>query len=223
MAFDLRSFKAIFFAINATPIDWESGIYPSLLHLSQQLPVGDAPEGVVQHENPQLAYPQILEKVYERIASDLGLEADEKDRVLARHYKLFVLSNVGDTSFSRRPAGPLRGVHWDGIYTAQQIGSYKPGDRNYLFVVDRLGKDFGTAQDETLMVAQSLDIDHVSAKRLGFRPAAWIARYAGEAAMGGDREELERKGLIELGAVYGSLGGMAHAVEEAFSNETENA
>ncbi|KAK5280632.1 hypothetical protein LTR14_012235 [Exophiala xenobiotica] len=81
MAFDLRSFKAIFFAINATPIDWESGIYPSLLHLSQQLPVGDAPEGVVQHENPQLAYPQILEKVYERIASDLGLEADEKDRV----------------------------------------------------------------------------------------------------------------------------------------------
>ncbi|KAK5340004.1 hypothetical protein LTR61_012141, partial [Exophiala xenobiotica] len=63
MAFDLRSFKAIFFAINATPIDWESGIYPSLLHLSQQLPVGDAPEGVVQHENPQLAYPQILEKV----------------------------------------------------------------------------------------------------------------------------------------------------------------
>ncbi|KAK5202285.1 hypothetical protein LTR96_012021, partial [Exophiala xenobiotica] len=99
MAFDLRSFKAIFFPINATLIDWESGIYPSLLHLSQQLPVGDAPqedtpstrgallrmyaatEGVVQHENPQLAYPQILEKVYERIASDLGLEADEKDRV----------------------------------------------------------------------------------------------------------------------------------------------
>ncbi|KAK5214654.1 hypothetical protein LTR47_012116, partial [Exophiala xenobiotica] len=177
MAFDLRSFKAIFFPINATLIDWESGIYPSLLHLSQQLPVGDAPqedtpstrgallrmyaatEGVVQHENPQLAYPQILEKVqggvrpeHRVVARVPGMVAAMQ--VLARHYKLFVLSNVGDTSFSRRPAGPLRGVHWDGIYTAQQIGSYKPGDRNYLFVVDRLGKDFGTAQDETLMVAQ---------------------------------------------------------------------
>lgn len=264
-SFDLRSFKAIFFDIYATLIDWESGIYPSLLRLSQNLPSGDprredtpstrqtllrmyaATEKVVEHENPKLAYPQILEKVYDRIASDLGVDADKVDesdrvafgrsigswpafpdtvaamQVLAKHYKLFVLSNVDDESFARTCAGPLNGVHWDGIYTAQQIGSYKPDDRNYLFVVDRLREDFGINKDETLMVAQNLDLDHASAKRLGFRPAVWIARYAGEAAMGGDREELERQGVIELGAVYGSLGEMARAVEEVFSKGDENA
>ncbi|KIW38298.1 haloacid dehalogenase, type II [Exophiala oligosperma] len=256
--FDLRSFKGIFFDIYATLIDWESGIYPQLLKLSQKLPAGDprrddtpetrktllqmyaANEKIVEHDNPTLAYPKILESVYDRIAAALGVPdaADDADRVafgksigewpafpdtveamkvLAKHYKLFVLSNVDNESFGRTLAGPLKGVHWDGIYTAEQIGSYKPNPRNYEYVVNKLKTDFGISKDETLMVAQNLDIDHASAKALGFRPAVWIARYAGNAAMGGDREELEAKGLIDLGAAYETLGEMAEAVERAFA------
>ncbi|KIW20579.1 haloacid dehalogenase, type II [Exophiala spinifera] len=256
-SFDLCSFKGIFFDIYATLIDWESGIYPQLLKLSQQLPAGDARredtpetrkkllrmyatnEKIVEHDNPTLAYPKILESVYDRIAAELGVpDTDDADRVafgksigewpafpdtveamkvLAKHYKLFVLSNVDNESFARTLSGPLNGVHWDGIYTAEQIGSYKPNPRNYEYVVDKLKTDFGISKDETLMVAQSLDIDHISAKALGFRPAVWIARYAGDAAMGGNKEDLEAKGLIELGASYSTLGEMAEAVEKAFA------
>jgi hypothetical protein len=35
--------------------------------------------------------------------------------------------------------------------------------------------------------------------------------------MGGKREELEAKGLIELGATYETLGELAEAVKEAFA------
>ncbi|KIW51687.1 hypothetical protein PV05_10385 [Exophiala xenobiotica] len=138
-------------------------------------------------------------------------------KVLAKHYKLFVLSNVDNESFGRTLAGPLKGVHWDGIYTAELIGSYKPNPRNYNYVVERLKEDFDMSKGETLMVAQGLDIDHVSAKALGFRPAVWIARYAGDAGMGGNKERLQAEGLIEIGAEYASLGEMAEAVKKAFA------
>jgi len=256
MTFAPTQVKALFFDIYATLIDWESGIYPQLLRLSQQIPSPEDPrradtpqtrktllrayatnEKAVEHANPKLAYPQILEQVYARIASDLGIQdvsrADqvafgrsigdwpafpdtvEAMQVLAKHYKLFVLSNVDNASFSRTLAGPLAGVHWDGIYTAELIGSYKPDPANYHYVVTRVQEDFGIPKDELVMVAQSLDIDHVSVKALGFKPGVWINRNA--AAMGGVREELESKGLIGLGATYNTLGEFAEAVEKAFS------
>ena len=211
MAFDLKQFKGLFFDIYATLVDWEAGIYPQLLRLSQALPQDDARrvdtpgtrtallrayavnERAVEHENPALPYPQILEAVYARIAAQLGVQSfDRTDQVafgrsigdwpafpdtvaamqtLAKHYKLFVLSNVDDASFAQTCSGPLNGVHWDGIYTAEQIGSYKPNPNNYNFVVKRLDEDFGISKDQILLVAQSLDIDHVSTKALGFKPA----------------------------------------------------
>ncbi|TPX16359.1 uncharacterized protein E0L32_004008 [Thyridium curvatum] len=197
-----------------------------------------ATEKTVEHENPTMKYSQVLEEVYERIAIELGLFIDihaqaafgrsigdwpaypdtvAAMQVLARHYKLCVLSNVDDASFARTCAGPLKGVHWDGVYTAEQIGSYKPDHRNYNFVVDRFREDFGIAKDEIVMVAQSLDIDHVTCTELGFRPGVWIARSGSD--MGGHREELESKGLLELGAVYPTLGAMAEAVEKAFAEK----
>lgn len=115
----------------------------------------------------------------------------------------------------RTRTGPLNGVHWDGIYTAEQIGSYKPNPKNYDHVVTRLEEDFGIQKDEILMVAQNLDIDHASAKALGFKPAVWIARKG--AFMGGNREQLEADGVIELGAEFSTLGEMAEAVDKAFS------
>ncbi|KAF2668308.1 HAD-like protein [Microthyrium microscopicum] len=254
MSFNPLKVKALFFDIYATLIDWESGIYPQLLHLSQQLPpssplASDTPktretllrmyaanEKTVELENPKLAYPQILEQVYARIASELNVPFSTSDQIsfgqsigtwpafpdtvaamqiLSKHYKLFVLSNVVNASFARTCAGPLDGVNWDGIYTAEQIGSYKPNSANYNLVVTRLREDFGIEKGGIVQVAQSLDLDHVSGKRLGFEPGVWIKR--GGAAMGGNREELEGKGMIELGAIYGTLGEMAVAVEEAFS------
>lgn len=255
MVFDLTKPKGLFFDIYATLIDWESGIYPSLLALSSRLPASnplstDSPqtrqtllrmyalhEKAVEHANPTLPYPEILSQVYSRIASALGdlpftpEEAAAFGRsigdwpafpdtvsamqTLSKHYKLFVLSNVDNASFARTCAGPLNGVHWDGIYTAEQIGSYKPDPRNYNFVVERAKEDFGIEKAELLMVAQNLDLDHVANTKLGFEPGVWIAR--GGSAMGGDREELEGRGKLVLGATFETLVDMAEAVEEAFS------
>lgn len=256
MPLDLTHPKALYFDIYATLIDWEAGIYPQLLHLSQQaaLPenrLQDTPEArskllrafaahdkVVGHENPTLEYSKIIQKIYARIAQDLGAEVNQEEQrafgnsigdwpafpdtvqamqVLGKYYKLFVLSNVDNASFDRTRTGPLNGVHWDGIYTAEMIGSYKPNPNNYNYVAERLKEDFSIPKNEILLVAQSLDIDHVSNKALGFRPGIWIARNG--SSMGGIKKELEQQGLLELGETYSTLGEMAQAVEKAFESK----
>lgn len=188
---------------------------------------------------PTLPYPKVLEQVYARIAQDLGVSFSQEDqvafghsigdwpafpdtvealKVLSKYYKLFVLSNVDNASFERTRTGPLQSARWDGIYTAEMIGSYKPDPRNYNYVVDRAAKEFSISKDELTMVAQSLDIDHLMVKKLGFRPGVWIARSG--SAMGGGREKLEQEGLIQLGATYDTLGEFAEAVEKAFKQTT---
>jgi putative hydrolase of the HAD superfamily len=54
------------------------------------------------------------------------------------------------------------------------VGSYKPDERNFAALTDRLGAD-GVAKDRILHVAQSLFHDHVPAKALGLR-TVWIDR-----------------------------------------------
>jgi 2-haloalkanoic acid dehalogenase type II len=256
MTFDLTKIKGMFFDIYATLIDWEAGIYPFLFrHLANQLPDSNplrenndktrqtlihmyaANEPIVEHENPKLPYPQILEQVYARIATELGVQVKRDDQIafgrsvgdwpafpdtiaameiLAKHYKLAVLSNVDDASFARTSSGPLKGVHWDGIYTAEQVGSYKPNPNNYNFVVEKFQEKFDIPKDGLVLVAQSLDMDHLACKALGFKPGIWIARGASHMG-GGNRKELEAQGLIDLGAAYNNLGELAEAVESAFS------
>ena len=58
--------------------------------------------------------------------------------------------------------------------TAQQVGSYKPDERNFEALPARLGAD-GVQQPRILNVAQSLFHDHAPAQRLGFR-SVWIDR-----------------------------------------------
>ncbi len=127
-------------------------------------------------------------------------------------------NNVDNASFERTRTGPLKGVHWDGIYTAEMIGSYKPDPANYLYAATRMEQDFSIKKDEMLLVAQSLDIDHMTTKSLGFNPGIWISRNAAS-TIGGIREDLEQKGLLELGATYDTLGEMAEAVENAFGQK----
>lgn len=245
MSLNLTAIKGLFFDIYATLINWEAGLYPRLLQLS-----GSKDEPQIKSKlldayhdyqqdiwvaEPTLPYPQVLERVYARIAQDLGVSFTSEEQVafghsigdwpafqdtvdalktLSKYYKLFVLSNVDNASFERTRTGPLQSAHWDGIFTAEMIGSYKPDPKNYNYVVDRAAEQFGIKKDELILVAQSLNIDHMMSKKLGFRPGVWIARSG--SAMGGKREELEQEGLIQLGAAYDTLGEFAEAVERAF-------
>ena len=67
------------------------------------------------------------------------------------------------------------GFEWDAIYTAQDVGSYKPDNRNFDYLLEHLRKDFGLAQSDILHTAQSLFHDHVPATAYGLS-TTWIDR-----------------------------------------------
>jgi 2-haloalkanoic acid dehalogenase type II len=93
-------------------------------------------------------------------------------RYLKQHFRLVILSNVDHASFAR--SLPRLGVAFDAVYTAQDIGSYKPDPRNFTYLLDRL-EEQGVAKTQVLHVAQSLFHDHLPANAIGMS-SAWIDR-----------------------------------------------
>ncbi|CAG8982404.1 hypothetical protein HYALB_00007526 [Hymenoscyphus albidus] len=189
----------------------------------------------VQKEEPTLPYPKVLASVYEKLASQLSIPITAEEaaqfgstigswpafpdtvaamQALSNNYKLIVLSNVDRSSFSQTLYGPLKGVEFDAIYTAEDIGSYKPNLRNFQYLVDHAKESFGAEKKEILHVAQSIAHDHKTAKKAGFEPTIWIKRRprGEEALMGGDWEEA--KDEVNLAATFGTLGEFAEAVEK---------
>src|SRR6185369_4945919 len=200
----LSDFKALSFDCYGTLIDWETGLVDALRSLRDN---GASAEeileayGPIEHEieveQPGLPYSQLLERVYERLSDRFGVEPDEVEaakfgasvgdwpafpdsaealRYLKQHFKLIILSNVDRLSFAGSNA--RLGVEFDHIFTAQDIGSYKPDLRNFEYLISHVAAD-GIAKGELLHVAQSLFHDHVPANRMGIA-SAWIDRRAGK-------------------------------------------
>lgn len=260
MAFGVpfKAYKVLTFDIYGTLIDWESGIFHQLRPLLQRLPEThprrDAAElyqrefllGIyktlepkIQHENPKLAYPEVLARVYENLATDFlkvpftpeeaaafgasvgtwpaFLDTIDAMVLLGKYYKLIALSNVDKSSLASTLASPLQSrVKFDAVYTAEEIGSYKPDLANFEYLIEHVEKDFGAAKNEILHVAQSLTHDHVPAKAIGLSPGVWIERGGGAAVLGGDQAKLEQQGKVQLGAQFGTLGELAREVEWYF-------
>lgn len=84
-----------------------------------------------------------------------------------------ILSNVDRASFAASNA--RLEVEFDAVYTAEEIGSYKPDPRNFEYMLDHLATDFGIEPQGVAHVAQSLYHDHVPAQSLGLA-TAWIDR-----------------------------------------------
>jgi 2-haloalkanoic acid dehalogenase type II len=159
----------------------------------------------LQAESPAMKYDEILAQAYLHLAADLGASIDDEvksqakafgssvgdwsafpDTVdamkrLGKYYRLIAFSNVDKESFARTNAGPLNGVKFWRVYTAQDIGSYKPDLRNFEYLLKHLDKDDkseggqGITKDEDLHVAQSLFHDHRPAKKMGMS-SVWINR-----------------------------------------------
>ncbi len=197
----LSDFKALSFDCYGTLIDWETGILKALRPLRER--AGVEPEalleayGEAEHEvevaHPGLIYSQLLEEVHANLCRRLGVAEDRDEAAalgasvgdwpafpdsaealayLKQDFQLVILSNVDRTSF----AGSNRrlGVEFDHIFTAQDIGSYKPDLRNFDYLLAKL-EDAGIAKGDLLHVAQSLYHDHVPANRMGIA-SAWIDR-----------------------------------------------
>ncbi|KAI0077376.1 HAD-like protein [Panus rudis PR-1116 ss-1] len=132
---------------------------------------------------------------------------------LSTKFKLSVLSNVDKESFSAtrkvlETSDPNHQFTFDGIYTAQDIGSYKPAIANFEYALKKLKDEFGVKKDEVLVVACSLPHDHVPSNKLGLTSV-----YIDRGSVSGLNENVDAR----YDAKYESLGAFAAAVEKEFA------
>jgi 2-haloalkanoic acid dehalogenase type II len=195
-------YEALTFDCYGTLIDWETGILAGLQPIAAKHPnlSGDDLlqayarfELKVEHEQPGLRYDRLVAEVYRQLAAEMGVPADAAEAFggsvgawpafadttaalqrLKRRFKLFILSNVDNASIGR--SIQLMGVPFDGVFTAQDIGSYKPDHRNFHYARERLAAQ-GIPAERHLHVAQSLFHDHEPCAALGI-PSVWIDRRA---------------------------------------------
>ncbi len=199
----LTDFKALTFDCYGTLIDWESGMIEGLKPLTSQmdetfsrdeiLEVHARHEAAQQAWTPFMRYADILAVVYKRIAEEWGLPVtheqcvaygrsiedwpafpDSADalRYLKDHYKLIVLSNVDNASFAVSNA--KLDVAFDAVFSAEDIGSYKPADRNFDYMLEMLA-GMGMEKHDILHTAESMFHDHIPARRQGLA-TCWIYR-----------------------------------------------
>jgi 2-haloalkanoic acid dehalogenase type II len=238
----LLDYQALSFDCYGTLIDWESGIWTALqpmLLANESAPTRPEVlaefgriEAAQEAATPGLIYSDLLAVVHRDLAAAFGLETTEDlDRAfgrsvpswpafadsaaalgqLADRYRMMILSNVDRESFAG--SNQRLKVNFDAIYTAEDIGSYKPDPANFDFLLSHMESDFGIFPDSVLHVAQSLYHDHAPAKAVGL-DTVWI-----------DRQRLSAGG--EWGAttpledpptpdyVFFSMADMARAVEES--------
>ncbi|KAG8808711.1 hypothetical protein FRC19_005704 [Serendipita sp. 401] len=188
-------------------------------------------EHKIEAENPTMLYSSIIEKACERVAGRLGIELNDEERKAAResirtwepfpdtvdalarlskHYVLIILSNVDLESFSYTRKILEHGFTFHKILTAQEIGSYKPDERNFLYILKTAKDEFGVEREQVLVTAQSLMHDHVPANKLGLS-SAWIARRGGHCEVEG----------VTYTFQFPSMGAMADALE-AESHNSDN-
>ena len=150
-------------------------------------------ESSQQIHTPTKLYPELLAIVYRRLAEEWGVAASWSDcvaygrsirnwpafadsasslRYLKQHYKLAILSNVDNESFSF--SSEKLGVDFDAVYTAEDCGSYKPSARNFEYMLAKL-KTLGVEKNQILHTAESLFHDHGPANELGLT-SCWIHR-----------------------------------------------
>ena len=243
MAKPLADHDALTFDCYGTLIDWESGIWdagqPMIAASGRDditrevfLRAFAVAETAQEAATPDMLYPDLLTKVHGALAREFDIKTsgeldrafgasvphwpafpDSADalRVLKQHFKLVILSNVNRDGFAA--SARKLGVAFDAIYTAQDVGSYKPNPRNFTFMMDRLEAEHGIMPDGILHTAQSMHHDHVQASAHGLA-TAWIDRQRlSEGGNWGATAEVANRPTTDF--LYFSMGEMADAVQTA--------
>ncbi len=231
---NLARFRVFSFDCYGTLIDWECGILAALRPWLEREGAAIADDEILarfahfepieQQTAPELTYPQILARVHAAMAREWQLRAEPEDAArfaasiadwppfadtgtalatLKGRVRLVVLSNVDRASFARTEA--RLGVKFDDVFTAQDIGAYKPDPRTFEYLLARLGAK-GFEPGDILHVAQSLYHDHVPAKALGLA-TCWVDRGRGpggavQAPEVAVTPDLRVRDLAELVALY---------------------
>lgn len=208
----LIDFKVITLGCYGTLIDKASGVFSALGPLRHRATINSnreevvnafaAHESAVEAETPGMLYTDILIEAHRRLAKEWYVVASEDEhrlfgmsvrdwpvfadtpaalQYLKRYFKLVILSNVDRESFTG--SNRQLGVSFDAIFTAQEIGSYKPSPRNFDYMLAKLEK-LGMQKRHILHVAQCSPKDHRLAASMGLatvcidRPRDGVARGA---------------------------------------------
>jgi 2-haloacid dehalogenase len=196
---DYGRYEALTFDCYGTLIDWETGLGEAFDPILRAHGIEADREDVLaryaRHEaaaegGPYLGYRDVLAAGLRGVAEDLGFEPTDREAAafsasvadwppfpdsaaaLARlqsSFRLGVITNCDDDLFAASNA--RLGTDFDWVVTAQQVGSYKPDERNFHAAFDRIG----LPRERILHVAQSLFHDHAPAQRLGLT-TVWIDR-----------------------------------------------
>jgi 2-haloalkanoic acid dehalogenase type II len=122
-----------------------------------------------------------------------------------------ILSNVDNESFSF--SNRKLGVEFDAVFTAEDIGSYKPSPRNFEYMLDKLSaRDI--AKDSLLHTAESLFHDHAPANDFGLA-TCWIHRRH---AQGGFGATMNPGKTPHTDFRFTSMAELVHAHREALGN-----
>ncbi|ATY63404.1 haloalkanoic acid [Cordyceps militaris] len=180
-------------------------------------------EAAEQQRTPGARYRDVLAAVHPKLAARFSLPAPSAAasaafgasigrwpafpdsvaalrRLRAAGFRLAVLSNTDRAAFADTQAGPLQGVPFDLVVTAEDVGSFKPAARNFAHAV----------AEGILHTAQSQFHDHHPASEAGLR-TCWITRPG--AVMGNrDRQVYDWR--------FDTLGDMADAVAEEQSEQS---
>ncbi|KAF5546483.1 haloacid dehalogenase type II [Fusarium napiforme] len=197
---------------------------------------------VLEEGEPTLRYGSIVSRSFKSLADELSISVPEEEmnhleslpgtwlpfpdtipglQILKKHYKLIILTNVDNVNASST-LKHFQPAEFDKVYTAEDIGSYKPAKANFDYLFDHLRSDLSVDKDrgELLHVARSLTADHVPAKWFGLR-SVWISR-GGEkkegTGVGGDYERLKEN--VEFEWRFDSIGKFAEEIERQFAEKT---
>ena len=239
----LNDYKVLTFDCYGTLIDWEAGIWDAYQPLlmanncseitrEQALEAHASLESKQQLETPDMLYSELLSRVHSNFARQFDLQpsreidtdfgnsiqfwpafADSADalRFLKTRFNLVILSNVSRDGFAA--SNRKLGVQFDAIYTAEDIGSYKPSSANFDYMLERLEEDLGLKRREVLHTAQSLYHDHVPAKLFGLANA-WIdRRHLSESGNWGATAKVPE--LPQIDFKYFSMAEMVQAIRSA--------
>jgi 2-haloalkanoic acid dehalogenase type II len=193
-------------------------------------------------DEPTLRYNLILQRSFRKLADELGVTLSESEiegigntpgtwepfpdtipglQILKKYYKLIALTNM-DNANAAATVKRLQPAEFDKVYTAEDIGNYKPAHANFDYLFSHIKSDLQINRDqgELLHVARSLIADHVPAKQLGLR-SVWICRGGDKKesyGTSGDFEKLKQDVAFEW--KFDSIGDFADEVERQFREKS---
>ena len=208
---------------------------PLLERVKQPLTRDQVLEAHARHESSQQTYTpakryrELLPIVYKRLAEEWQVpftlddciaygksvqnwpafeDSAESLQYLKKHYKLVILSNIDNESFTYSNA-KLQ-VEFDAIITAEDVGSYKPSPRNFEYMLEKLGER-GIRKEKILHTAESLFHDHKPANEFGLA-SCWIYRRDGQEGFGATMNPGQQP---KIDFRFNNMAGLVKAHQEA--------